>query len=61
MNSLFKGLLIIIALLGVSFIGFNIWTENKHDMTAVEYIQEQLDEDKPTTEADEVIDNAESV
>ena len=56
-----KIFLIIIILLGLGFIGFNIWTENKHDMTAVEYIQEQRDEDKPTTEVDEVIDNAESV
>lgn len=44
MNKLGVIVLVLLAILTASYVGFGIWTETKHDKSAIEYIQDKLDE-----------------
>ena len=49
----FTWLFIILAVLTVAYVGFGIWTEQKHDKSVIEYVQDKLKDDKQVE--DEVV------
>lgn len=58
MKKFMKGLgIFILATLGVvtvSYVGFGVWTEAKHDKSAYQYIKDEIQEAKDDKKQDEV-------
>lgn len=61
MKKFLIGLLIVLGIVAISYVGFGVWTEAKHDKSAYQYIKDEIQEYKDKKAEDNIVEDETTV